>query len=132
MRLVLCNGVFDLLHPGHIAHLREAKSMGDYLVVGLTMDEYVGKPGRPIQTYEERAEVLRELRCVAAVSACRNAVDAILKWKPYVFVKGGDYEQKGLLKEEIEACRQVDARIAHTHYVPVTTTDIVKRIKACA
>lgn len=134
MRVVLANGCFDLLHMGHIAHLREAKRMGDFLVVGLTMDEHVGKPGRPIQTFEERAEILRELRCVAAVSACRNAVEAILKWKPFIFVKGGDYAEKGLLLEEVKACAEVGAKIAHTNYVPVTTTDIVKRIResACA
>lgn len=132
MRIVLCNGVFDLLHHGHLAHLKEARMMGDYLVVGLTMDAHVGKPGRPIPTYEERAEILKELRCVAAVSACKNAVDAILSWKPSVFVKGGDYAEKGLLKEEVEACKMVGAEIRHTKYVPITTTGIIERIKGAA
>ena len=132
MRLVLCNGVFDLLHCGHVAHLREARNLGDYLIVGLTLDEHVNKPGRPIQTWEERAEMLRALRSVNAVYRCRNAVDAIMSWRPTIFVKGGDYADKGLLKEEIDACKLVGAEIRHTAYVPITTTDIVKRIKCAA
>lgn len=130
MRLVMCNGVFDLLHPGHVAHLREARTMGDYLVVALTMDAHINKPGRPIQSFAERAEVLRELRSVNAVSPCRNSIEAILSWKPDVFVKGGDYAG-GLLKAEIEACKTVGSEIRHTEYIPITTSDIVERIK-CA
>lgn len=132
MRLVLCSGVFDLLHAGHVAHLREARSMGDYLIVGLTVDEHVNKRGRPIQTWEERAEMLRALRSVNAVYRCRNAVEVIMAWGPNIFVKGGDYADKGLLKEEIEACEFVGAEIRHTAYVPITTTDIVRRIKEAA
>ena len=132
MRLVLCNGVFDLLHAGHIAHLSEARKMGDFLVVGLTLDDYVNKPGRPIQKWDERATILGALKAVNTVFPCRDAVDAILEWKPTLFVKGGDYLDKGLLDEEIEACRKVGARITHTKYVPVTTTDIVRRIKEAA
>jgi rfaE bifunctional protein nucleotidyltransferase chain/domain len=128
---VLANGCFDLLHPGHVAHLREAKRLGDYLVVGLTMDEYVNKPGRPIQTWEERAEMLRELRCVSAVSACRNAVEAILAWRPDVFVKGADYSLIGLLSREREACMQVGAKVAFTKAEKKSTTELIARVK-CA
>ena len=132
MRIVLCAGVFDLLHAGHVAHLMEARAMADYLIVGLTLDEHVGKPGRPIMSWDERAAMLRELRCVSAVAACRDSVEAIKKLRPHVFVKGGDYVKKGLLKEEIEACALVGAEIRHTAYVPITTTDIVQRIKCAA
>lgn len=106
--------------------------MGDYLIVGLTVDEHVNKPCRPIQTWEERAEMLRALRSVNAVYRCSNAVEVIMAWKPNIFVKGGDYAAKGLLKEEIEACALVGAEIRHTAYVPITTTDIVRRIKEAA
>ena len=131
MRLVLANGVFDLLHPGHVAHLTAARKMGDFLVVGLTMDEHVNKPGRPIQNWDERSTMLKALKVVNAVSACKNSVEAILLWKPTIFVKGGDYVNN-LLKQEVEACKLVGAEIRHTAYVPITTTDIVKRIKEAA
>lgn len=132
MRIVLANGVFDLLHPGHVAHLQEARGMGDLLLVALTMDEYINKHGRPILKFRERAEMLMALRCVSNVTGCENAEEAIRWYRPQVFVKGGDYLQKGLLPSEIEACKMVGAEIRHTAYVPITTTDIVRRIKEAA
>ena len=89
---VMANGCFDLLHPGHVAHLHEARSMGDYLIVSLTLDVHVGKgPGRPIYTWADRAALLRELRCVDQVVPTANAVDAIRMFRPDIFVKGADY-----------------------------------------
>jgi D-beta-D-heptose 7-phosphate kinase/D-beta-D-heptose 1-phosphate adenosyltransferase len=131
MRLVLANGCFDLLHPGHIAHLREARGMGDFLVVALTRDAHVGKPGRPIQLLEERAMMLRELRSVSLVHPCDNAVEAILSWRPTIFVKGADYAENGVLLQELEACLKVGAKIRYTTAPKQSTTALVERIR-CA
>lgn len=120
---------FDLLHPGHIQHLKEARSFGDELIVALTVDEFVGKKGRPILDLESRAMMLMELKCVTNVSACRNAVDAILYWKPAVFVKGSDYMVKGLLPDEIAVCEQLGVQIRFTKPYSPTTSELIERIK---
>lgn len=131
MKLVLANGCFDLLHPGHVDHLREARAMGDFLIVALTRDAYVGKPGRPIQSLKERAKMLGEMRSVSFVYPCDDAVQAILRWRPTFFVKGADYAEKGLLMAELEACLKVGAQIRYTTAPKQSTTAIVERIK-CA
>jgi len=93
--VVHCHGVFDLLHPGHLAHLQEAKAQGDLLVVTLTPDHLVNKgPGRPVFTESQRAAMLSALEIVdfVAVATSATAVEAINLLKPDVFVKGPDYE----------------------------------------
>lgn len=130
MRIVLVNGCFDVLHPGHVAHLQEARAMGDYLVVGLTSDECVNKPGRPIQAWEERAFMLRALRVGAHVLRCGSAVEAILHVQPSVFVKGHDYCD-ALLPQELSACQKVKARVAFTSPRYHSTTALIDRIQ-CA
>src|SRR3954454_3008711 len=70
-RIVFTNGVFDLLHPGHVRYLQEARALGDILIVGVNADESVRRnkgPDRPITQEEERAEVLAALACVDAVA----------------------------------------------------------------
>jgi rfaE bifunctional protein kinase chain/domain/rfaE bifunctional protein nucleotidyltransferase chain/domain len=93
--IVQCHGVFDLLHPGHLDHLVEAKSQGDVLVVTLTADRFVNKgPGRPVFTAEQRASMLNALQVVDFVAICesQSAVEAIETIRPDVFVKGPDYQ----------------------------------------
>jgi len=96
-RLVFTNGVFDLLHPGHVAYLQQARELGDLLIVGLNTDESarsLGKgPDRPIHTLEERALVVSALRCVDGVVGFgeRTPEKMIEVLKPEVHVKGGDY-----------------------------------------
>ena len=115
MTRVMANGCFDLLHPGHIAHLRAARDMGELLIVSLTLDEHVGKgPGRPIYTWRDRAELLRELRCVDVVVPTKNAVDAIRLWRPDIFVKGIDYVNGGWTEDVIAACKEVGAELRFT------------------
>jgi rfaE bifunctional protein nucleotidyltransferase chain/domain len=128
-KVVLANGCFDLLHPGHVAHLEEARSFGDCLIVALTLDEYVGKARRPIMSWGERAVMLRALRCVTTVWACRNGAEAIRQWKPYVFAKGLDYANKGLLEDEVRACKEVGASVMFTKAAKQSTTDLIERIK---
>ncbi len=99
MRVVMAHGCYDLLHPGHVAHLEEAKAMGDYLVVGITADDYVAKgPGRPSVTAMDRARAVRALRCVdhVVIDAHATPEDLIAYWKPAIFVKGADYQGQDL------------------------------------
>src|SRR3990167_11073056 len=68
-KIVLCHGVFDLVHPGHIRHFQAAKALGDVLVVTVTADEYVNKgPGRPVFIQGLRAESIAALGCVDYVA----------------------------------------------------------------
>ena len=129
MRIVLCNGVFDLLHVAHIRHLEQAASLGDRLVVGITRDAHVGKPGRPIVPEQERLEMIRSLRCVHSAQLCRDSIEALKRWKPQVFCKGNDYRHKGLLDAEIHYCARNGIEIIHTRYNPQTTTGIIERIE---
>lgn len=130
MRIILANGCFDLLHPGHVEHLREARAMGTSLVVGLTADEHVNKPGRPIQSWDERAAMLKSLRCVTRVIKCKDAVHAIFLVQPHVFVKGADYQK--VLPEEARACDAIGAEIRFTKAVKRSTTELIKRIRETA
>ena len=129
MKLVLCAGVFDLFHIGHLRHLQEARSLGDMLVVGVTMDEYVDKPGRPIIPAVERLELMKSLRCVSAAALVRDSVEALHLWKPHIYVKGHDYIAKGLLNAEHEACAKYHTVIRHTKEQKQTTTKIIERIR---
>lgn len=103
--------------------------MGDKLVVALTLDEHVGKPGRPIWPWEQRERMLIALRCVDDVIAARNAVEAIYAWRPAVFVKGADYATLGLLPAEIAACEEVGAQVRFTKAPKESTTQLIERIK---
>ena len=97
--IVFTNGCFDLLHPGHIRNLQQARSFGDRLVVGLNTDASVTRlkgPGRPILPYAARAEMLLALSCVNWVLGFGSPdddtpADLIARLSPDVLAKGGDY-----------------------------------------
>src|SRR5216683_1123592 len=98
IRLVFTNGVFDLLHVGHVRYLEEARGLGDALIVGLNSDastRAIKDEGRPLVPQDERAELLLALRYVDAVVIFdETTADAVLEaLKPDVYVKGGDYAQ---------------------------------------
>ncbi|HKN81823.1 MAG TPA: D-glycero-beta-D-manno-heptose 1-phosphate adenylyltransferase [Pyrinomonadaceae bacterium] len=108
-RLVFTNGVFDLLHVGHVRYLAQARSLGDALVVAINNDQTVRElkgPGRPIFEEAERAEILAALRCVDYVTifddvSPRSLIATLL---PDVLVKGGDYQLDQIHgREEVEA-----------------------------
>ena len=132
MKVVLANGCFDIIHYGHIMHLREARSMGTRLVVALTADEAVRKgPGRPVNSWPYRAAVLLELRCVSEVLCSKNAVDAIYNVKPDIFVKGIDYAKGDKFTENVEdACAFVGAEIRFTTTPKMSVNDLIKRTMA--
>jgi len=108
-RIVFTNGCFDLLHPGHIQSLEQARSLGDALIVGINSDASVRElkgAGRPILPELERAEILAALQCVDAVVIFdeltpREIIAALL---PDILVKGGDWPGDQIVgREEVEA-----------------------------
>jgi rfaE bifunctional protein kinase chain/domain/rfaE bifunctional protein nucleotidyltransferase chain/domain len=93
-KIVLCHGVFDLVHLGHIKHFKSAKSHGDYLVVSITVDKFIKKgPGRPLFNEAQRLEFLRQIKLIDKVilSKTSSAEDVIKLVKPNYYVKGPDY-----------------------------------------
>ena len=94
-KVVFTNGVFDILHPGHIEYLEKARALGDVLLVGLNSDASVArlKPGRPYQNQDARAKLLAALQFVDCVTVFEEDTPArlIQQVKPAVLVKGADY-----------------------------------------
>jgi rfaE bifunctional protein nucleotidyltransferase chain/domain len=132
-RIVFTNGVFDLLHPGHVRYLREARGLGDLLVVGLNADASVRRnkgSGRPINPEHERAEVLAALACVDAVVIFEEDTPAeiIRRVQPDVLVKGADWAADAIVGRDT-----VEGRGGRVMRVPVaqgySTTAIVERIR---
>ena len=94
-KIVLCHGVFDLVHLGHIKHFKSAKKYGNYLIVSITTNKFVNKgSGRPIFDQYERLEYLKELRIIddVVISNSKSAEDVIKLIKPDFYVKGPDYK----------------------------------------
>ena len=106
--------------------------MGDRLIVSLTLDEYVNKgPGRPVNTWLDRAKVLESLRCVYMVIPSKNAVDAIKAIRPDYFVKGIDYAKGDKWSEDVEkACAEVGATIRFTGTPKRSATETIRRVYA--
>lgn len=95
-RAVFTNGCFDLLHLGHVAYLRAARDLGDFLIVALNSDASTRRikgPLRPLVAERERAEILAALSCVDYVTIFddNTAERAVAALRPAVYVKGGDY-----------------------------------------
>ena len=129
--VVLCHGHFDFLHIGHLLHLQEASCLGERLIVSITADEFVTKPGRPIFNESERERMLSELRCVDEVYICRadTGIPAIHKFNPEYYVKGIDYSDSGIIESEMKACEKVGAEIVFTSAQKYSTTDLIERLK---
>jgi D-beta-D-heptose 7-phosphate kinase/D-beta-D-heptose 1-phosphate adenosyltransferase len=132
-RIVFTNGVFDILHPGHVRYLQAARELGDILIVGLNADVSVRHnkgPERPINPEAERAETLAALACVDAVIIFgEDLPDAIIRLvQPDVLVKGSDWAAN-----EIVGRDTVEARGGRVVRMPIegsfSTTALVERIK---
>jgi len=132
-RIVFTNGVFDLLHPGHVRYLEQARRLGDVLIVGVNADQSVRRnkgPGRPITPEYERAEVLAALACVDAVVIFEQETPAeiVRLVQPDVLVKGADWPA-----DQIVGRDTVEARGGRVVLVPTeeghSTTAIVTRIR---
>ena len=134
-RVVFTNGVFDLLHPGHVELLEAARREGDALVVGVNTDASVGRlgkgAGRPVSPQEARARVLAGLAAVDCVVLFEEdtPLDLIRALAPDVLVKGADYT-----RERIVGADWVEARGGRVVRIPVvpgfSTTALVERLRA--
>lgn len=120
--VVLCHGVFDLVHPGHIIHFEQAKAMGDVLVVSVTSEKYVRKgPGRPYFNDEMRLKFLAAIECIDYVMLSEGyTVDDIVEVvEPDIYVKGEEYRNfeddiTGKITEEQELVEKHGGRIEFT------------------
>jgi len=127
-KIVFTNGCFDLIHVGHVRYLTEAKKLGDILVVGLNSDKSVSgiKPGRPINSEKDRAEVLAALYMVDYVTLFDEDTpyELIKEVQPDVLVKGADWDIKNIVGADI---------VKEVRTIPfvegISTTDLIKRIQ---
>jgi rfaE bifunctional protein nucleotidyltransferase chain/domain len=108
--IVFTNGVFDLLHVGHVRYLQRARELGDALLIGLNSDRCVREikgPERPITTEAERAEVLEALRCVDGVVVFDEPTpwNLIAAIQPDVLVKGADWAEDAIVGRDIVEAR---------------------------
>ena len=132
-RIVFTNGCFDLLHPGHVAYLEAARSLGGALVVGLNSDASVKRikgPERPIVPERDRAAVVGALRAVDAVVIFDEDTPERLmrELKPTVYVKGGDYQIENLPEARVAA--EIGAKVKILPFEPgYSTTALVERIR---
>ena len=131
-RVVFTNGVFDLLHPGHVDVLVAARGLGDALIVGLNTDASVRRlkgPDRPVRSEAERAYVLAALEAVDAVVLFDEdtPLDLVIALEPDVIAKGGDYTV-----DTIVGAREVKARGGDAVVIPLTpgqsTTSIIEKL----
>jgi len=131
--IVFTNGCFDLLHPGHIGSLEQARALGDALIVGLNSDASVRQlkgAGRPVLPERERAEILAALECVDAVVIFDDLTprEVIARLLPDILVKGGDWPGDQIVgREEVEAA---GGRVVSVPVVPgYSTTEILQKIR---
>ena len=132
-RLVFTNGVFDLLHVGHVRYLAQARALGDALVVAINSDRSVGElkgPNRPVFDQDERAEILAALRQVDYVIVFDDVSprSLIKRLLPDVLVKGGDYQLDEIHgRDEVEAA---GGEVISLPFVPgASTTSLLHRMK---
>ncbi len=135
-RLVVTNGCFDLLHAGHVRYLKEARALGDALAIGLNSDSSVRElkgPGRPVNSQDDRAEVLAALGCVDFVSIFegKRATGFLRAVRPHLYAKGGDYTPDSLDAEERAALADGGAEVRILPLVPGRSTSaVLERIGA--
>jgi rfaE bifunctional protein nucleotidyltransferase chain/domain len=135
-RVVLTNGVFDLLHTGHLYYLQQARAQGDILVVALNSDASVKilkGPLRPVQNEEQRAYALAATWFVDGIVIFREKrlTPEILAIKPDVYCKAGDYTLEKLDSAERGALESVGAEIKFMPFLAgFSTTQLIAKIKA--
>ena len=133
-KVVFTNGVFDLLHPGHVRYLREARALGDALVVAINSDRSVRAnkgPERPIVSERERAELLLALACVDAVVIFDEETPAAIveRIAPDVLVKGADWGPGNIVGRDTVEAR--GGRVVRIELTPgLSTTELVRRVRA--
>tara|TARA_B100001971_G_scaffold209587_1_gene233450 strand:- start:34 stop:534 length:501 start_codon:yes stop_codon:yes gene_type:complete len=130
--IVTTNGIFDILHIGHIRYLKQAKKLGDVLIIALNSDSSTKKikgPKRPLNNEKDRAEALAALECVdyIAIFNEENPIKTLEKIKPNIHVKGGDYKMDQIIEKSI-----VEKNKGKVVLIPevkgYSTTDLINRI----
>ena len=133
LKLVFTNGCFDILHRGHIAYLNEAKSLGDFLIVGLNSDSSVKKlkgSNRPYNNEYDRAFVLDNLKAVDYVILFSEDTpyDLIKDVKPDYLVKGGDWKEEEIVGSEI--VKKYGGKVISLKYIDdYSTTSFINKIR---
>lgn len=132
-KLVFTNGVFDILHRGHVEYLQKARGLGDLLIVGLNSDASVKRikgPWRPVNPQEDRAVVLAALACVDGVVIFDEdtPLRLIEHLVPDVLVKGADWKVEDIVGAEVVL--QNGGRVENIELVPGrSTTEIINKIR---
>lgn len=133
-RIVFTNGVFDLLHPGHVRYLQQARGLGDALIVAVNSDRSVRALGkgadRPINPQQERVEILLALDCVdAAVIFDEDTPHAIIsRIQPDILVKGADWGADAIVGRDVVEAR--GGRVVRIEIVGgYSTTDIIDEVR---
>lgn len=130
--IITTNGVFDILHIGHIRYLKEAKKLGDVLIVGINSDSSVKRikgPERPLNNEKDRAEALAALKCVDFVTIFNEEtpIKILEQIKPNIHVKGGDYNINQIIEKDI-----VEKNNGKIVLIPevkgYSTTDLINKI----
>ena len=131
-KIVTTNGVFDIIHIGHIRYLQEAKKLGDILIIGINSDSSVKRikgQERPINNENDRVEVLTALQCVDYVTIFNenNPIIFLKAIKPNIHVKGGDYNMSQIIEKDT-----VEENKGEVMLIPevegYSTTDFIKKI----
>jgi rfaE bifunctional protein nucleotidyltransferase chain/domain len=131
--IVFTNGVFDLLHVGHLRYLQQARSLGDGLIVGVNSDRSVRAikgPGRPVTPQDERREILEALACVDGVVVFdeETPYELITSLQPDVLVKGADWAADAIVGRDV-----VEARGGRVVRIPIegghSTSALLERIR---
>jgi D-glycero-beta-D-manno-heptose 1-phosphate adenylyltransferase len=133
--VVFTNGVFDILHPGHVRYLTQARRQGDALIVGINSDASVRRlskgPGRPLNPAEERAELLAALAVVDAVVVFEEdpPLEIVTALQPDVLVKGADWAADAIVGRDV-----VEARGGRVVRIPLadgySTSAILERLRS--
>ena len=121
-KVVLCHGVFDMIHIGHLNHFEESKKFGEILIVSITQDEFVNKgPNRPVFNILQRAKLISGLKVVDYVvvnnkATAENVINII---KPDYYIKGNDYKDNKKdvtknIKKEVQAVKKIGGKIKYT------------------
>lgn len=132
-KIVLCHGVFDLIHIGHIKHFSSAKKLGDILLVSITPDQHVNKgPGRPIFSQNLRAEFLKNISSIdyIFINNKPTSTNVIKQLKPDIYCKGSDYRQHkdditGEIKNEIRALKKYGGIINYTNDITNSSSTLI-------
>ena len=135
-KIVLCHGVFDLFHIGHLNHINEAKKMGDILIVSVTTDKYVNKgPGRPFFSTKQRLSLLSSIKNIDFViqSDSPSGVEIINKVKPNIYFKGPDYlnhsdDFTGFIKKELHAVEKNNGKIIYSTGQTFSSSSLLNKI----